>query len=84
MHRGKMKVPADYAVYVEVSPYPGCGFTEPFTARIGPAKDKADAIKKIAEDRRAMGDTFGGLIDPVSTRGRKYRVFKAAWEEINV
>lgn len=84
MHQGKMTLPAEYAVYVEIAPYPNCGFTGLYTSRVGPAKDKADALRKIANDRKAMGDTMGGLIEPVSTKGRKYRIFKAVWEEINV
>lgn len=83
MQLEKMIQPAPYAVYVEVAPYPNCGFTGTYTSRIGPAKDLDEARRKIADDRKAMGDTMGGLIDPVSTKGRTYRVFKAAaWEEV--
>lgn len=83
MHLNKMTKPAEYVVYVEVSPYPNCGFTGTFTSRVGPAKDLADAKKKIADDRLAMGKTFGGLIEPVTTKNRKYRVFRSlGWEEL--
>jgi hypothetical protein len=81
----KMTKPKPYVVYVEISPYPNCGFTDAFTSRIGPAGDLAEVRKLIADDKRAMGDTMGGLIEPVSVRGRKYRVFKAtAWEEVKI
>jgi hypothetical protein len=85
MHLERMQKPAPFVVYVEVSPYPNCGVTGTFTSRIGPAKDMADARRKIADDRPAMGDTMGGLIESVSTKGRRDRIFKSlGWEKIDV
>ncbi len=83
MQLEKMIQPAPYAVYVEVAQYPDCGFTGTYTSRLGPAKSLEDAQRKIADDRKAMGDTMGGLIEPVNTKGRTYRIFKSAgWEEV--
>ena len=83
MNFEKMTLPASFVVYVEIAPYPNCGFAGTFTSRVGPAKTLEEAHRKIADDRKAMGDTMGGLIDPVSTKGRTYRIFKSlGWEEV--
>lgn len=75
--------PKPYVVYVRIAEYPNCGFKGEFISRVGPADSVEDAKKKIAEDRRAMGDTMGGLIEAVSTKGRTYEVWKATWEKVN-
>lgn len=83
MQLEKMSQPAPYAVYVEVSPYPNCGFTGTFTSRISAARTLEEARAKIADDRKAMGESLGGLIEPVGTKNRTYRIFKSlGWEEV--
>jgi hypothetical protein len=80
-------IPANYAVFVEVAYYKNCGFKpdEKCIGRLGAAKDMEGVAKLIANDRQAMGDTFGGLIDAVSTKGRKYLVFKCdTWEAVAI
>jgi hypothetical protein len=85
MYRGKpFTKPAPISVYVTIPPYPNCGFTEEFTSRVGTCGTEAEIAPMIAKDLRAMGDTFGGLIEPVSTKGRRYRAFRAEWSEIAV
>lgn len=73
--------PAQYAVYVTFT----CeGTKKRLTARIGVANDAAKIPKIIADDKKAMGDTFGGLMAPVSIKGRTYRAFKADWSELTI
>jgi len=84
MAKASTFVPAIYSVYVEVSHYPNCGFkpTEKMVGRLGAAKNIEDARKLIANDKRAMGETYGGLIAPTRLTGRTYHIFKSVggWE----
>jgi len=76
--------PAIYSVFVEVAHYPNCGFkpTEKMIGRLGAAKSIEGANKLIVDDRKAMGETYGGLIEPTRTKGRTYHIFKSAgWEK---
>lgn len=77
-------VPGRFAVYVEVAAYPNCGFrpTEKYLARLGPADTKAGVEKLIADDKKAMGETYGGLIEPTRTKGRTYLVFEATFKAV--
>jgi hypothetical protein len=72
--------PPTYQVYVtyttEAEP------KQPYTARVATTNDPKKIPTLIADDLRAMGNTFGGLFDPTSTKGRRYRVFKAEWSEM--
>jgi hypothetical protein len=43
-----------------------------------------EAKRLIASDKAAMGNTFGGLVDAVTTTDRTYRAFKAEWTEIKL
>lgn len=77
-----LTLPPPYYVFVEISPTKKNGLRELYVGRIGTAHDAAGIRKVIADDRRAMGQTFGGLIDPVSLEGRHYRAFRAEWTEL--
>lgn len=82
---GSAFVPAVYAVFVEVAHYPNCGFkpTEKMIGRVGAAHTLEDAEKLIAKDKRAMGETYGGLIEPVRLKGRTYHIHKCGgWEKV--
>lgn len=77
--------PGDFLVVVTIAEYPNCGFQGTFTIRVGAAKTIEGAQQLIADDRKAMGDTYGGLIPAVSTKGRTYRVFQSkGWDEVSV
>ncbi len=78
----KFKKPPAYHVYVTVHPNARNGVMEAFVARIGTTNDPAKIPVIIADDKRVMQDTFGGLIAPTSTNGRTYHTFKATWEEV--
>jgi hypothetical protein len=75
--------PALYRVYVTTTAkYKGA---EPFISRVGDARSMEGCRKLIAEDLAAMSETFGGLIAPVGTKGRSYRVFKSeGWTELEM
>lgn len=77
-----IKAPSSYAVFCTVHPNKRNGITEKFTHRVGPAASIEDAREKIANDRKAMRNTFGGLIDAPGDSGRVYQVFKAEWTEV--
>lgn len=74
------KAPGKYVVYVEVNK--PLGGTKPFIGRLGPADNLTTVGKLIQEDKRAMSDTLGGLIDAPGSRHRTYRVFEAVWKEV--
>ena len=79
--------PALYAVFVEIAYYKNCGFKphEKMIGRLGAAKDMDGVNKRIADDRKAMGETYGGLIEPTRLKGRTYLVFKCdTWEKIEI
>lgn len=77
----RFKEPAPFHVYCDT----GTNFNgKPNIARLGAARD-ADGIRKLIEnDKAAMGNTFGGLIAPVSIKGRTYGAFRATWEEVDL
>lgn len=74
--------PPPIYVFVTVPADPKRGISEAFTGRVGTCATEAEIAGLIAKDKRAMADTFGGLIDGVSTKGRVYRAFRAEWTEV--
>lgn len=76
--------PSPIWVFVTVTPNDRNGLKKEFTARVGAAKTEPEALKLIVDDLAAMNDTFGGLVEPVSKKGRKYRAFRAEWTEIKL
>jgi hypothetical protein len=79
-------VPAVYSVFVEVAYYKNCGFkpTEKMIGRVGGAHTREAAEKLIANDKKAMGETYGGLIEPVRLKGRTYLIHKCGgWEVVS-
>jgi hypothetical protein len=74
------KTPRPIAIFVTIV----AKGSPPYTARIATADNESDIPRLIAEDKRAMGDTFGGLIEAASTKGRSYRAFRAVWTEIPI
>jgi hypothetical protein len=71
-------------VYCTQQPTKKNGMTETMTWRAGVCQDASEVASVITKDRKAMGETFGGLIEPVSLEGRSYRAFRAEWTEIKV
>jgi len=57
---------------------------KPFTARVGWCNEPSEIQALINNDIKEMGDTLGGLIPAVSTKGRKYRAFQAEWTELKL
>jgi hypothetical protein len=63
--------------------YPSNG--EWYTYRAGSAKSLADCHRLIAEEKKAMANTFGGLISALprkEVKKRTYRIWRAKWTEI--
>jgi hypothetical protein len=52
--------------------------------RVGIADSLSECKELIKEDLAEMKDTMGGLIEPTSIKGRKYEVFKANWEKVEL
>lgn len=77
-------VPKPYAVYVTITPTKANGIKETMFARVGMAKDVADAKSIIARDKKEMGETYGGMIEAPGVKGRSYQIFKANWQEVAV
>lgn len=78
--------PARYQVFVEVAPKPspdGSKNVDVYVGRVGVTNDPKKIAGIIADDIVAMRDTFGGLIEPTSTKGRTYRVFEIAAAELD-
>ena len=83
------KAPPPYQVYVTFTGNAGWTDKDPLkpvrlTSRIGAAHDLNKVQEIIKQDRKAMGETYGGLIEATSTKGRVYRVFKATYTEIKL
>jgi hypothetical protein len=76
--------PPPIYVFVTMTPNKRNGLSKTHTSRIGTCHNPEEIAGLIAEDRKAMGDTFGGLIDAPGTSGRSYRAFRAEWTEIKV
>jgi len=76
--------PKAIAVFVTVHPNKRNGVTKKFSARVASCDTVDQARALIADDRRAMGDTFGGLIDAPGSAGREYHIFRAEWTEIKL
>lgn len=71
-------------LYVVVRPNATNGVSKEFTARIGTCKTETEISSLIVADLEAMNDTFGGMMETVSTKGRSYRAFKATWTELDL
>lgn len=74
--------PAPLVVYCTVAPTERNRLEAPYTHRVGPAFTLEGAKKVIADDKEAMRNTLGGLIDAPGAGGRTYRVFEAKWTEV--
>ena len=76
--------PPTFTVYCTVAPTKRNSLDKPHTHRVGTTHDAKLIPGMIAEDRRAMCDTFGGLIDAPGASGRTYKAFKAEWTEVSI
>lgn len=76
--------PKAITVFVTVQPNGRNGLTKPFGARIGACDTVDEAKAMIANDRREMNDTLGGLIDAPGSSRRTYQVFRAEWNEVRI
>jgi hypothetical protein len=77
--------PARYMVFVEIAYHANCGFkpTEKMIGRVGSAKTMEGARKHIEADKKAMGETYGGMIEPIKLKHRTYSIWDAAsWTEV--
>lgn len=79
-----IKKPRAIYVVVDIPATKENRISKPFTAKVGWCNDPSEIKALIAEDIKAMGDTLGGLLPAVSTKGRKYRAFKAEWTELKI
>jgi hypothetical protein len=84
MKQGEPFAPKAYTVFVEIAPYPNCGFVHSFVSRVGPATTIEEAKRVIKNDKRNIADTFDGLFEPASVKARTYSVWKANWEQIEI
>ena len=84
-HPKDFKGPGEWVVFVEIYPTARNGVDTPFISRVGNYRTEEGARQGIANDLKAMTNTFGGLIDAPGTSGRTYRIFRSTgWEEIKV
>lgn len=83
MQKAFERPPAIY-VFCTAKPTKKNGMTETMTWRVGTCHRESEIPAMIAKERRDMGQTFGGLIEPASMEGRTYRAFRAKWTEIEV
>lgn len=75
--------PAPYRVVCRITPTAKNHISRPMLTGVGAAHTLEEAQQLIVDDRAAMGDTFGGLIEALGTSGRDYRIFRAAgWEDV--
>lgn len=75
----------EYFVLVSICYYPNCGFkpTEKMIGMVGRARSLEQAHKLIADDKKAMGETYGGLIEPVRLKQRTYSIQRSTgWEPV--
>jgi len=84
MADNKWNSPPAIYVFVTVKPNGKNGLTEPFTGRVGTCQTEAEVASIIRKDLKAMGETFGGLFEPMNTSGRTYRAFRASWTELTI
>jgi hypothetical protein len=77
-------VPKPYMVYVTITPTRANGLTKTITSRVGPANSIDDANRLIADDKKEMGETYGGMIEAPGVKGRTYQIFRANWEDVTV
>jgi hypothetical protein len=79
---GMSEAPMPYAVHCRVEPTAANHLTAPWNHRIGAYLTRERAMLAIAEDLDQCGETFGGLFPPTSTKGRSYRIWRAAWTDV--
>ena len=80
----KFVKPRSIYVVVDIPATKANGLKKPFTARVGWCNEHSEIQALISNDTKEMGDTLGGLIPAVSTKGRKYRAFQAEWTELKL
>jgi hypothetical protein len=79
------KRPPLYSVYVTATPIKKNGRREAYeayTTRLGGTDNETEIKRIIADNEKAMGNSFGGLIDTTPTHRRTYRAFRAEWTEV--
>lgn len=75
--------PGSYRVFCYVEPTKKNRLDTPMLQNPGNAFTIEKARELIAEDKAAMSNTFGGLIDASPVEGRHYRIFHAeAWTAV--
>lgn len=73
--------PAPYRVVCRITPTGRNHISKPMLTTIGGAHSLEEAQQLITDDRAALGETCGGLIEGLGTSGRDYRIFRATgWE----
>ena len=77
--RPAIKPPARFRVLVSFKSDTG-GW---YQGLVGNAHSLDEAKKLIEEDKRAMRETYGGLIAPTPTKGREYYIFEnPGWKQV--
>lgn len=74
--------PAPFLILCDVEPTKRNGLSKPFSHIVGFCRERSQIETRIAEDLKAMGETYGGLIEAAGTKGRTYRVYEATWQEV--
>lgn len=79
-----MTTPAEFHVFVDITPTKANGASREFTSCIARVHDEAAIGRAIKADLEGMRKTGGGVIEPGSVSGRTYRAFRAAWTEVAI
>lgn len=82
-HFNKEFMPSAYLVMCYITPTKQNGLHKPMVFQVGKARTYESAMKVIEEDIRSCGNTFGGLMSPIATTDRAYRIFKADWQALD-
>lgn len=75
-------IPAPFRVIKHIKPTKRNQISKTIIVGIGNAHTIEAAQKIIDDDREAMGNTFGGLIEAPGSDGAVYRIFRAEWSAV--
>lgn len=73
--------PSEFLVVVHV-PANAKLKTKACSLRCGSARSVEDARKLIAEEKKSLGQTYGGLIEPTDPAGRRWEIWQATWSKV--
>lgn len=76
--------PAPFIILCDVQPNKRNGLSKPISHIVGFARTEDGIRAKIADDMKAMRETYGGLFEAPGTAGRTYRVYRADWQKMTI